>query len=64
MKLEVEVLVKFSMTFIYCCDIYFQIMRDGMEVSDKGYNWSDKLLKLSGQLYAIDEQRGRSAGTI
>ena len=39
-------------------------MRDGMEVSDKGYNWSDKLLKLSGQLYAIDEQRGRSAGTI
>ena len=41
-----------------------QIMRDGMEVSDRGYNWSDKLLKLSGQLYAIDEQRGRSAGLL
>ena len=39
-------------------------MRDGMEVSDRGYNWSDKLLKLSGQLYAIDEQRGRSAGLL
>lgn len=39
-----------------------QIMREGMEVSEKGYNWSDKLLKLSGQLYAIDEQRGRSEG--
>ncbi|VDI79628.1 Hypothetical predicted protein [Mytilus galloprovincialis] len=41
-----------------------QIMREGMEVSEKGYNWSDKLLKLSGQLYAIDEQRGRSEGLI
>ena len=41
-----------------------KIMRDGMEVSDRGYNWSDKLLKLSGQLYAIDEQRGRSAGLL
>ncbi|XP_071137611.1 uncharacterized protein [Mytilus edulis] len=41
-----------------------KIMREGMEVSEKGYNWSDKLLKLSGQLYAIDEQRGRSEGLI
>ncbi|XP_052089514.1 uncharacterized protein LOC127726190 isoform X13 [Mytilus californianus] len=41
-----------------------QIMREGMEVSEKGYNWSDKLLKLSGQLYAIDEQRGKSEGLI
>ncbi|XP_052089531.1 uncharacterized protein LOC127726190 isoform X15 [Mytilus californianus] len=40
------------------------IMREGMEVSEKGYNWSDKLLKLSGQLYAIDEQRGKSEGLI
>ncbi|XP_071137617.1 uncharacterized protein [Mytilus edulis] len=42
----------------------YKIMREGMEVSEKGYNWSDKLLKLSGQLYAIDEQRGRSEGLI
>ncbi|XP_052089492.1 uncharacterized protein LOC127726190 isoform X9 [Mytilus californianus] len=41
-----------------------KIMREGMEVSEKGYNWSDKLLKLSGQLYAIDEQRGKSEGLI
>ncbi|XP_052089503.1 uncharacterized protein LOC127726190 isoform X11 [Mytilus californianus] len=42
----------------------YKIMREGMEVSEKGYNWSDKLLKLSGQLYAIDEQRGKSEGLI
>lgn len=37
-------------------------MREGMELSDPGYSWSDKLLKLSGQLYAINEYKGKSSG--
>lgn len=37
-------------------------MREGMELSNPGYSWSDKLLKLSGQLYAINEYKGKSSG--